>query len=318
MARLPEGYQEVEYIKYIPSKTYCIGGFSSQEEAEKRISELQTKCPSTAYKIGAQVEQLIKEYIIVIPEEAITFLSDDEKSTAFPEKPTLQCEEFSPTVYRFLPEKYIDSFFETGNLKITSFLHCKKLESKIRQDSNEGRGTALGVDGHLRCEIDSGIGDNALLLCTSLSKNNNLSMDEHYSAAIKIINLNGFIEAVTIKLINSGYCVSHILKGPCIYNDRIIQREINDQSLSNLIAEMENGNSFNFENLFALQRSIVSNDLFFSKPIEKSIENEYRILWLLDGELNEECIFIDVPEARQYCQKIVFNEGQNKNPSADN
>ena len=71
---------------------------------------------------------------------------------------------------------------------------------------------------------------------------------------------------------------------------------------------MESGNSFDFEKLFALNRTIVSNDLFFSKPVEKSIENEYRMLWLLDSDLKEEYICIDVPEARQYCQKIVFDK----------
>ena len=309
MARLPDEYQEVEYMKYTPSKTYCVGGFSSLEEAEKRISELQKKCPSTFYDIVVQIEQKPKDHIIVIPEEAIAFLSDDEKRIVFPQpQPPLQCVEHSPTVLRFMQEKYVDSFFKTGNLKITSFSHCKTLESETRRDSEEGQGTDIGIEGNLRCEIGSGVGDNALLLCTSLSENNALPDGTHYSAAIKIDNLNGFIAAVTKALIECDYGVSAVLKGPCIYNNRRIQREIRDKALSELTSEMEESTSFDFSKLFNLQQNIDSNDLFFSKPIEKSIENEYRILWLLDSDLKDNYIYIDVPDARQFCQKIIFDK----------
>lgn len=309
MARLPDEYQEVEYIKYVPLKTYCVGGFSSSEEAEKRKSELQKKCPSISYNVGMKIEQKIKEYIIEIPEEAIAFLSDDEKSNVYPKpRSSLQCVEFAPTVYRFIPENYVDIFFKTGNLKIISFSHCKKLESQTRRDEKEGQGTIIGVEGNLRCEIGSGVGDNALLFCTSLSENNNLPDGTHYSTAIKIVNLNGFVDAVTKALIKCGYDVSVILKGPCIYNNRKIQREIRGQTLSELTSEIENGSSFDFGKFVALQQSISSNDLFFSKPLDKSVENEYRIVWLLDSEIKKDYICIDVPEAIQYCQKIVFDK----------
>lgn len=309
MARLPDEFQEVEYIKYIPSKTYCLGGFTSQEDAIKRVSELQKECPSVSYDIGTKIEQKIAEYIIVFPEEAIAFLSENEKRSIFPQpQPPLQCVEYTPTVYRFVSEKNVASFFETGNLKITTFSHCKKLESQTRRDSEEGQGTAIGIEEDLRCEIGSVVDDNALMLCTSLSENNNLPDGTHYAAAIQINNIIGFVSAITEVLINNGYQVSTILKGPCIYNNRLIQRELHDQSLSELNAEMENSSSFDFGKLFALQSSISSGDLFFSKPVEKSVENEYRIIWLLDSELKEDCIFIDVPEARQYCQKIVFDK----------
>ena len=309
MARLPDEYQEVEYIEYIPSKIYCFRGFLSFEEAEKRISELQKQCPSISYSVGAQIEQKIKEYIIEIPEEAIAFLSDNEKRKVYPKpQPPLKCEDFVPTVYRFIEKEYVDKFFKSGNLKISNFTQCILLESKIRRDEKEGQGTSIAVEGNLRCKIGSCVGNNALLFCTSLSENNTLPDGTHYSEAIKIVNLNGFIDAVTKALIKCGYNVSVILKGPCIYNNRIIQREIHDQALSELTAEMENGSSFDFGKLVGLQQSISLNDLYFSKPLDKSVENEYRILWLLDKEPKDEPLYIDVPEAIQYCQKIVFDK----------
>lgn len=304
MSRLPDEYQEVEYIQYTPSKTYCIGGFPSQEDAKKRMLELQKTCPSTSYDIGVEVEQKTKNYLIVIPEEALAFLSEDEKSLAFLQPP-LQCFEYAPTVYRFIPEEYVEKFFKTGNLKITTFSCCQKLESQTRRDAEEGKGTAIGIEGKLKCEIETGVGENALMLCTSLSGCNILPDGTQYTAAIKINNINEFVDAVTAALIKNGYSVATVLKGPCIYNDRKIQREISNQALSELTGEMQSGSSFDFGKLFELQSMICSNDLYFSKPIEKSIENEYRILWMINEKV-EECVYVDVPEARRFCEKICF------------
>jgi hypothetical protein len=40
MSQLPDEYQEIEYIKFVPSKTYCLGGFVTEDEAKSRIIDL--------------------------------------------------------------------------------------------------------------------------------------------------------------------------------------------------------------------------------------------------------------------------------------
>ena len=62
----------------------------------------------------------------------------------------------------------------------------------------------------------------------------------------------------------------------------------------------------NFDALFATMANIGQTDIFFSKPIKYSYENEYRIIWLLDDDLKSDQHFVTAPEAAKVCKKITF------------
>ena len=308
--RLPEGYTEVEYIKYSPSKTFILGGFSSQEKAAQRIEQLQNNCKSSAYSIVANCRQIIEAYGILIPEEAIPFLTTEEKKAIIEQPKNVQFIENCPIVYRFMGEKgekYVDEFFSTGVIRLSTFNRCKYLEDANRKDASEGRAMLIGQEKESRVEMDMGVGDNAVLLCTSLSSNNVKANGEVDDCCIEIRDINSFVMAITDALLQQGHHVHSVIKGPCVYSDRVIQKNFQGGMLKNYLDEMFQSTQIDLDELFGLGKSISRDDIFFCKPLENRVENEYRILWLLEEDVTQDTYDVIIPNARQFCRKIKFN-----------
>lgn len=151
-----------------------------------------------------------------------------------------------------------------------------------------------------------GTGDDAILLCTSLSANNIKVNGEVDDCCIVIHDVIGFASAITNALIREGHHVRMVLKGPCVYSDRKIERPMPSGKISDFIEKTQGKDSFDFGKMFGFASEISKYDIYFCKPIENRFENEYRILWLLDDDVTQERYDIVVPDARQFCSKIKF------------
>ena len=90
-----------------------------------------------------------------------------------------------------------------------------------------------------------------------------------------------------------------------IYNNKEISKEIENNTISEILKQTSEGNSFDFSLLTRLAIETGGNKVFFSKGIDKQEECEYRIVWLTDNEQTES-IILSVPEARKYCRPIYF------------
>ena len=204
MGKLPEGYTQLEYIKYrppAPPKLYLLHGYQTKEDAESRAKELCALSPSTKCKILARTEQQIKEYAILLPDTAIENLSPAERKSIVLLPREIQYTDYQPRLYRFMDEIYIDEFFRNGILLLTTYSRCQQLEDPNRADISEGRNLLIGESGKLRCEFDMGSGDDVLMLCTSLSKNNHLPSGEPYKSCIEILDINHFVQSITASLL---------------------------------------------------------------------------------------------------------------------
>lgn len=210
-----------------------------------------------------------------------------------------------PIIWRFLSdEQYANNFFETGELQLSPYCKFKELENEIRKDETEGRIHIVGIGSNYKCESDIGYGDNAYVLCCSLTNKNILSNGISYPVSIQINDLQAFIREVTIVL-NEKTSVINVKHGPCIYNDKIIKNKINDDSIHNILNASTNELNNILSNISNITNQVGGNNIFFSKPICKQEECEYRIVWLTNMKQNNS-IVINVPEAIKYCSKIIY------------
>ncbi len=289
------------------NKVYLLDGFNTQEQAIQKIDNLTSHFSSNQYRVVARVEQMIQGFYITVPEEAIRFLSIEEKARLIEEPQNIQFSEYAPIAYRFIGEKHVDEFFETGTLRLSTFKRCKKLEDKNRKDESEGRAILVGKEKDLRMELDMGAGDNAILLCTSLSINNIKADGQKDDSCIEIRDINSFTLSITNALLQQGYPIKAVLKGPCVYSNRHIEKELGGDELKNFLDDMQKSNRIDFGRLISLGSQISENDIFFCKPIENRYENEYRVLWLLGNDVTRETYDVSIPDARKHCRKIKFD-----------
>lgn len=301
---MPEGYTALENIQRVSPKLFLLPGFNTEEVAKNYCEELNKKHNSSFYRILANVKQVINEYVIQIPEDAIQFLSEEEKQKLIDPMPNLAPCEHIPMLYRHIDKQFIEEFCDSGKLMLTTYNRCKKLEGPIRRDAEEGKTTLETKEEGLTFQIDCGFGGNCIMLCLSLSKEYTSSKGEKSECCIEIQNVYDFTNLITDQLLQNGFKVKSVLKGPCCYNDRNIQRQINTTAIKKMEEQMSKEKTIDFDSIFDIARAVGQNDVYFSKPVEKSVENEYRIVWILDEEPKEENYFVEIPAAIPFCRRV--------------
>ncbi len=304
MSELPKENKQIDNSIPVPEKLYEITGFVSKQEAEELIKKLVSLYPSNAYDIKIQGHFEPDMFSAIIPKGALKYLDEEKITNTVELKPNIQVDSFSPRLFRFMDENYIDEFLEIGTLFISSYKRCHNLENQNRKDKSEGKVSVVGTDGKNTLEIVIGVPDNSFLLCTSLSENNVFPNGEVYSACLEIVNLDGFIESITDALIKNGYQVDRLLYGACNYGQRLIINQKTNMDFQEIIPDKTN-KTIDFERIFRAQNAIAGESMYFRKGLEKAYEHEYRIIWNINN-CKEDHITIKVPEAIKYCQKKVY------------
>ena len=297
---LPEGYTIIPYIK-IMSKTkkwFLLNGFISLEEARKRGSELAKNFLEDIGTIFMKPTDY--SYAIKISELVLPCLSETEQKNIVQMPIKTIISPYVPHLYRFLEKQYVDEFFETGKLKLTTFSDCAKHENKNKNDSEEGVATITTILGNgKRIEAKIGIGENAYMLCTTMQYNENLYKSLEYDACFSITDPMAFSNIIINKLQN----VVSFVFGPCMY---LSEREL-DNSRHVTIQDYEkigfenNNNELDFQQMINFSTKGIEKDMMFLKKRDKySNQNEYRLIWTLNSESSIKDGFIYIPEARQF------------------
>lgn len=301
---LPEGYTQVEYIEIQRPETekqFLLTGFKSFDSITERYRELQENHP---FEFNFVTKYIVNEYLLLIPQELVSFLSSEERERLIPYQEPVSIQEHSPIVYRFMDEVYIDKFFETGEFMLSTFSRCKSLEDECRRDDAEGRSVLYGTTDDYVCTMDFAP-VSVLLCCTSLSMSNKRPCGEPYEACLKIQNIDAFFQIITNQLIKDGFLVSSAIKGPCNYSDKIIHNTISKELIEPFL-NADGGLDFN---LFLEFASVVGGThLYFNKHFSFQHECEYRFVWLLNSSFKEGSYIVKIPEARQFCKKIIYDE----------
>ena len=208
-----------------------------------------------------------------------------------------------PILYRFLDLKgeYVDLFFETGNLKLSTFENCKKLEDENRKDTKEGQSELFGYDGDIKMQIDYGVGSDAILLCTSLCSEYKDDKGAIYTKFIEILDVQGLLFAIAEQLTKNGYVIKNILFGPCFYT----KKEFHNTVCSDKFREkLDKEKVFDWDEMAKIANTSGGNNMFFQKPIDKRLENEFRLLWIVDNIKKDQDIFVTIPHPEAYCRLI--------------
>ncbi|MBG6062890.1 hypothetical protein IWX83_002693 [Flavobacterium sp. CG_9.1] len=201
-------------------------------------------------------------------------------------------------VYRLLSDiKYIEDFFENGNIYLSSFNNFKKYEDEMQGDKTEGHNLVGGFNGNNASHYISYEGGfKAYVLCATNSLNENVKKDFKGVGAIKINDPVNFGKEIARKM---PYVTTGI-EGDCIYGDSKTQTLKEEQ---NKIFQ-----NIDFQNPTMIREEITQLTLgveMFMKHKKYEHQDEHRLLWFSEVEI-QNGILVHCPEATKYCDKIIF------------
>lgn len=204
-----------------------------------------------------------------------------------------------PHVFRYMNREFIEKFFDTGKLRLSSFKVFSEHEDDARGDDNEGWNviSLRGGDGVVIAGAQHGM--NSLVLCASMRDDVALMQTFNADSYFKIVD-------TTMFGISIASCLPHLIdgvEGPCQYLDgHFIRREVQD--LPEHVFPVEStadGAAFDHRVAGNAAIAAVGADVYFSKRLRYADQQEYRFVWNVAQEVSG-AIEIDCPAARQYCE----------------
>ncbi|MEN2436727.1 hypothetical protein AAH994_15020 [Weeksellaceae bacterium A-14] len=201
-------------------------------------------------------------------------------------------------IFRILSKrKYLDDFFENGDLFISSFENFKNYDDEMQGDISEGQSLIGGFDkegngNHIFYEG----GRQAFILCATKVLSESVIKDFNGVGAIKIVNSVLFAREIAKKLpfVNTG------IEGDCIYVDSKVQHLENEKN--------ELFQKINFSDPLMINQTVTaltSGVELFMKHKKYEHQQEHRLAWFSERKIDNS-IVVNCPEAIEYCEKIIF------------
>jgi hypothetical protein len=207
-----------------------------------------------------------------------------------------------PPVYRYLPNEFVSSFFDKGELRLSSFAQFAKHTDEARGDTQEGQSMVSAQGGGRQFVSFVSTGHQSYVLCGSfiLSK----PIMERFSdcdAVIEITNVPEFALAVARQLAGFTSGVS----GYCIYAaNRVLVRHVGADPFP-LPTDPKEG--IPMDRLFAATAAASQHEDMFLKSSDYAYQAEYRLIWNIDKPTQDNVI-ITAPDARQFCRRVSSEE----------
>lgn len=128
-----------------------------------------------------------------------------------------------PYLYRYEDRKFIDSFFERGQLLISSFKQYKTYKDNQLGDNQEGQSMNVGTTDHDKQLMTfTTVGHNDFCFCTSTILDKKLFTTFKRDFVFRIKDPINFILEINRSLLR----VREVLHGNCIYlNQRILKEK---------------------------------------------------------------------------------------------
>lgn len=207
-----------------------------------------------------------------------------------------------PFLYRYENQNYIDQFFETGDLCISSFHNYKNYKDNQLGDKDEGSSMNIAkFDRDKSLIAGVTVGMNEYTFCTSTILDKFLLETFSRNGVFRIKDPMGFILEVSRSLPR----INQVLHGYCLYlGQRILMKDVSGVDIDTL--QTDDG-GMSFEKTIQASSYVQGVDAFFLKHKRYQPQSEYRILWQTDRHV-EEKIIIKCPEAIQYCERIELKD----------
>lgn len=204
-----------------------------------------------------------------------------------------------PRVYRYLEHQYVDEYFASGKLMLSSFKRFAQHTDEQRLDSKEGKTYLIhrtGVNGGQTLLVEVDFGHDAYVLCGSTLPSVDLMKAFGVDSGIVIKDPIGFARSVGDALL--GY--KHGYDGICSYQlRRIIEHDFGWLDLGTT-EETDDLSKVNHQVLKATLDRLVSPDVYFLKNSMYVAQAEWRFVWIVDHVVNENLV-LEVPQSRQFC-----------------
>ncbi len=203
-------------------------------------------------------------------------------------------------VFRLLDNiQWVDNFFSYGEIQLSCFAKFRQHPNEAQGDIREGnalcyfedkKGNTIGI------QYESGL--NSLVLSTTEQLTDRVISDFKAVGAIKILDTTNFALEISKKL---NFCFGG-LEGRCQYEDGRAYLLKNYKQLADLYKKHGEINSTEFK--YMLQ-SMTNEYEVFLKTKAYEYQNEYRLAWHTN-EVVISNLIIRCPEAKVYCEKVVF------------
>lgn len=202
----------------------------------------------------------------------------------------------TPPLVRYMDRQYVEEFFDTGRLRLSSFTEFAKHRDEERLDAKEGMTILTGIAADQTVFAVTKHGVRSYILCTSAVESPDLQAAFGADGGFRIKDSTAF--GVAIASVLPGFVEG--LEGHCIYQDeRVIEREINSLDLEAL---QRDPNSL--QTVAAHAFRIGGADVFFVKLRKYSAQAEYRFVWNVSYDVTVPLI-VECPDARQFCEHLV-------------
>lgn len=201
-----------------------------------------------------------------------------------------------PLVYRYLEREFVEQFFDTGEIMLSSFSRFSSHADEQRKDEYEGRNVIFIEGDECTAVYDVGFEKGVYVMSTTAIEQGSTFLEStKYNAAIKIFDTVNFAMHIANALPDFYAGV----EGYCIYQ-KYIKRLNNNLTFGDLKAS----NSSHEKRMAVLQESN-TNPGYFRKDPKYSEQLEYRFVWGVEGN-TEETIVVKAPDARQFCKPLYL------------
>jgi hypothetical protein len=207
---------------------------------------------------------------------------------------------FTPIIYRMMPREYVDRFFETGELLVSSFDRFRQHADEERKDK-EGWNIVCGRGAKQTVFAVTGHGRDAFILCGTAAKDVQLMNAFRADAAIQIYDPTAFASVVTRQLpgVRQGF------EGFCYYIDGSIECNIGDFELDQL--RQGSGQNLDINRLGGCVLNMAGLAVFFRKALKFRHQLEYRWAWITDHPITDHLV-IHAADARQFCAPLYRDD----------
>lgn len=205
-----------------------------------------------------------------------------------------------PPVYRYMERQYVDQFFETGALMLSSVAAFQKHPDEARGDAAEGSAMVVASDGaHMFGAYL--LPTPAYILCGSTVLDKRLLKEfPGANACLEISDILGFANRVARRIggFNAG------TSGQCLYGGRTLLRHTQEDPFP--LPENPSA-GIHMESVVQAVAKHSSGEDFLLKDRKYAHQAEYRFIWHVEPPTSER-LLIHCPDAIPFCRRVTDEE----------
>lgn len=288
-----------------------LRGFSSEKSVDMRNHELALdhgipEDSDTKYLLEKRFlnPKINREWGLFVPEEYLHLLHDDEKVPGrlieLQNNNQIELHSFVPMLFRYLEREWIDHFFKTGKLRLSSFKRFTNHKDEQRGDKSEGTNIIKGNLGKYTSLSVMSVGGDCYVLSTSLIEDDGLMNEFDVDSYFVIQDPVGFMNEIAHQ-IKGCYVVKF---GPCLYQKKsTIERTVKDYD-PELLKSDSDTNTIDMNKSFNFNANLGGDEMYFKKLAKYSNQHEFRFIWHTRELPIQEFIDIVIPNPEKFCRIV--------------